>query len=70
MGVRVLSYMTDLWVAQRRMWESDNVPRNERRLRLILPIVFYTGGQRWNTPLTLAGIMDIPEGTRSVCSDV
>ena len=61
MGVRVLSYMTELWAAQRRVWESDNVPRNERRLRLILPIVFYTGEQRWNAPLTLAGIMDIPE---------
>lgn len=61
MGVRVLSYMTELWAAQRRVWESDNVPRSERRLRLILPIVFYTGEQRWNTPLTLAGIMDIPE---------
>ena len=61
MGVRVLSYMTELWAAQRRVWESDNVSRSERRLRLILPIVFYTGEQRWNTPLTLAGIMDIPE---------
>jgi len=61
MGVRVLSYMTELWAVQRRVWESDNVPRNERRLHLILPIVFYTGEQRWNTPLTLAGIMDIPE---------
>ena len=61
MGVRVLSYMTELWAAQRRVWESDNVPRSERRLHLILPIVFYTGEQRWNTPLTLAGIMDIPE---------
>ena len=61
MGVRVLSYMTELWAAQRRVWESDNVPRSERRLHLILPIVFYTGEQRWNTPLTLAGMMDIPE---------
>ena len=61
MGIRVLSYMTELWTAQRRVWESDNIPRSERRLRLILPIVFYTGEQRWNTPLTLAGIMDIPE---------
>ena len=61
MGIRVLSYMTELWTAQRRVWESDNIPRSKRRLRLILPIVFYTGEQRWNTPLTLAGIMDIPE---------
>lgn len=61
MGVRVLSYMIELWAAQRRMWESDNVPRNERRLHLILPIIFYTGERRWNTPLTLAGIMDIPK---------
>ena len=60
MGIRVLLYMTQLWEAQRRAWESEGVPRSERRLHLILPIVFYTGEQRWNTPLTLAGIMDIP----------
>ena len=61
MGFRVLFYMTQIWDSQRREWESKNVPKSEWRLRPILPIVFYTGQQRWNTPLTLTGIMDIPD---------
>ena len=36
-------------------------PKSEWRLRPILPIVFYTGTQRWNTALSLTGIMDIPD---------
>lgn len=61
MGFRVLFYMTQIWDSQRREWESKNVPKSEWRLRPILPIVFYTGLQRWNTPLTLNSIMDIPD---------
>ena len=61
MGFRVLFYMTQIWDSQRREWESENVPKSQWRFRSILPIVFYTGEQRWNTPLTLNAIMDIPD---------
>ena len=61
MGFRVLFYMTQLWDAQRREWESKNIPKSQWRLRPILPIVFYTGEQRWQTPVSLTSIMDIPE---------
>ncbi len=61
MGFRVLFYMMQIWDSQRREWESSNVPKSQWRLRPILPIVFYTGSQRWNTPLTLTALMDIPE---------
>ena len=61
MGFRLLFYMCQLWDAQRREWESDNVPKSEWQLRPILPIVFYTGSQRWQTPLSLEPIMDVPE---------
>ena len=61
MGFRVLFYMTQIWDSQRQEWKSKNVPKSEWRLRPILPIVFYTGLQRWNTPLTLNSIMDIPD---------
>ena len=61
MGFRVLFYMTQLWDAQRRDWEADEVPRDERRLRPILPMVLYTGERRWSAPLTLTDIMDIPD---------
>ena len=60
MGFRVLFYMTQIWDSQRREWESDNVPKSEWRLHPILPIVFYTGARRWNAPLSLTGMMDIP----------
>ena len=60
MGFRVLFYMTQIWDAQRRRWESDKVPKSERRLRPILPIVFYTGSQRWTSPLSLNSMMEIP----------
>ena len=51
MGFRVLFYMTQIWDAQRRRWESDKVPKSEWRLRPILPIIFYTGTARWHAPL-------------------
>ena len=61
MGFRVPFYMTQIWDSQRREWESDNVPKSQWRFRSILPILFYTGEQRWHTPLTLNVIMDIPD---------
>ena len=61
MGFRVLFYMIQIWDSQRREWESENVPKSQWRFRSILPIVFYTGEQRWNTPLNLNAIMDIPD---------
>ena len=61
MGFRVLFYMTQIWDSQRREWESQSVPKGQWRFRPILPIVFYTGEQRWTTPLTLDSIMDVPD---------
>ena len=61
MGLRVMSYMIDIWTAQRREWVSNAMPESAWRLRPILPIVFYSGDRAWNVPLTLDTIMDIPE---------
>ncbi len=61
MGFRVLFYMVQIWDFQRRGWESDNVPKSQRRFRPILPIVYYTGEKQWSNPLTLDVIMDMPE---------
>ena len=61
MGFRMLFYMLLIWDAQRREWDQKKVPQSERRLRPILPIVFYTGDRRWETPLGLESLMDIPE---------
>ena len=60
MGFRMLFYMTQIWDFQRREWESNNVPRSQRRFRPIVPIVFYTGEQTWQTPVSLNAQMDLP----------
>ena len=61
MGFRVLYYMMQIWDSQRREWELESVPKSRWRFNPIVPIVFYTGDQRWTTPLTLNAIMDIPD---------
>ena len=61
MGFRLLSYMVQIWESQRREWETEKLPENERRLLPILPILFYTGDRPWTTPVSLTTIMDVPE---------
>ena len=61
MGFRLLSYMMQIWESQRREWETEKLPENERRLQPILPILFYTGDRPWTTPVSLTAIMDVPE---------
>ena len=60
MGFRVLFYMMQIWDAQRREWVSNEVPKREWRFRPILPIVFYTGERRWDIPVTLNTVMEVP----------
>ena len=57
----MLLYMTQIWEFQRREWESNNTPKNQQRLRPIIPIVFYTREQRWQIPLDLSRLMDLPD---------
>ena len=61
MGFRLLFYMTQIWDFQRREWESSNIPKSQWRFRPIIPIVFYTGEQTWQTPITLSTVMDLPD---------
>ncbi len=61
MAFRILFYMTLIWDFQRREWESNNVPRSQRRFRPIIPIIFYTGEQRWKSPLSLSTLVDLPD---------
>ncbi len=61
MGFRVLFYMMQIWDFQRREWEVNKVPKSQWRFRPIIPIVYYTGEERWSNPLTLDAIMDMPD---------
>ena len=61
MWFRFLGYMYNLWVAERQRWTAEEIPREERRLPPILPILFYTGEQSWNLPLSPLSLMEIPE---------
>ena len=53
MGFRLLSYMCHQWHEQLVKLEDANVPQSQQRLKPILPIVYYTGSRRWETPLSL-----------------
>ena len=61
MGFRLLFYMCQIWNEQRSALERSRVPKSRWRLRPIIPIVYYTGSQRWEMPLSLSAVMDVPE---------
>lgn len=61
MGFRFLGYMYNLWVAEQQRWTEADVPTPQRRLRPILPILFYTGNTSWNLPLSPVSAIDVPE---------
>jgi hypothetical protein len=60
MGLRLYLYMGHLWDLERRQWTRRRLPRERRRLHPIIPIIFYTGEQRWEVPIDLASLMDLP----------
>src|SRR5579862_8723998 len=60
MGLRLLSYMVQIWETQVRGWEDARTPRGQRKLHPIIPMVFYTGKRRWTSPLSLQAIMEMP----------
>ena len=61
MGLRLLSYMCQIWERQRRVYIEKEVPKSEWRFQPIIPIVFYTGAQEWETLPSLETLMDLPD---------
>ena len=61
MGLRFLGYMYNLWLAEQQRWTEADVPTPQRRLRPILPILFYTGNTSWNLPLSPVSAIEVPE---------
>ena len=60
MGFRLLFYMCQIWDSQRREYMAKNLPQREWRFQPIIPIVFYTGEQKWEVFPSLATLMDLP----------
>jgi hypothetical protein len=61
MGLRIYLYRGQLWELQAREWEDRSLPAAERRLELVVPIVLYTGEDRWRTPIGLENLMEVAE---------
>lgn len=61
MGLRFLSYMSQIWNAQLEALKNAKVPASQQYLSPILPIVFYTGSRQWNIPVSLNAVMNLPE---------
>ena len=60
MGLRLLSYMMQLWESQRREAHDANLPASQVRLSLVVPVVFYTGVDTWDTLPGLSSLLDAP----------
>jgi len=60
MGLRLLFYMVSVWEAQRRQWEDARVPSEEQWLWPIIPVIFYTGSQRWKGAVAVDNCMHLP----------
>jgi predicted transposase/invertase (TIGR01784 family) len=61
MPFRILSYMLRIWESQREKFESEKIPLTKWRFYPILPVVFYTGDQKWDKPLDIKQLFDLPK---------
>ena len=63
MAVRILTYMVEIWHRELRAWNALDPEERQgsQRLSPILPIVLYTGSQRWTAPLSMAEVLNAPE---------
>ena len=52
--------MHQVWDRQRREWVNQKTPEHHWRFRPILPIIFYTGKDAWDTPIAISTLMDLP----------
>jgi hypothetical protein len=60
MGLRLFLYLGELWDTQLREWR-DAQPTTPLRLLPVVPMVFYTGLDNWNTPINISGLMNLPQ---------
>jgi hypothetical protein len=58
MPLRLLDYVVQIFKYQVREWQRQHGSRRRVRLQPVLPLVFYTGTQRWETVGTLEGLIE------------
>ena len=61
MSHRVSYYMGQIRDAERRILERSDVPKTKWWFSPILPIVYYTGDQKWEQPVPLSDLIDAPD---------
>src|SRR5712691_5079574 len=59
--LRVLLYAVLYWEREWKNWEAQPAPRDGFRLTPIVPIVFHTGEQPWNSSRQLADLLSGPD---------
>jgi hypothetical protein len=69
MPVRLLDYVVQIIKAQMRGWASKHPSFAGFRAQPILPVVLYTGTERWDTPGRLYDLVDFGERFRSLMPD-
>ena len=60
--LRLLLFATQYWERQWRAWKEGHKRGDKLRLSPVLPIVFHTGGEPWDTARTLADLIEAPPG--------
>jgi predicted transposase YdaD len=60
MPFRLLFYMTHVWDMQRRWLEVNANTSHKWKFQPILPIVFYTGEQKWDYPSDMRQLVELP----------
>jgi predicted transposase YdaD len=59
MPLRLLDYVAQIFKRQVRTWQSKYGSRRRVRLQPVLPLVFYTGTQRWESVGRLEDLMEL-----------
>jgi hypothetical protein len=67
--LRVLDYLVQIWKGQRRDWLRLRRSLAAFRLQPVLPVVFYTGVQRWDDPGRLVDLVEAGDLFRDVTPD-
>jgi hypothetical protein len=61
MPLRMLEYVVEVYKYQEREWKRQHPSWSGFRLQPVLPVLFYTGTRRWDTPGRLIDLVELPE---------